>query len=226
MKPVRVKQYLSQALERYQACSFRERALIALAVMALTWFAWAATLGGYLDTFQQQMNSAVAAVNQRIQSALVEHSRLETAKASDPNARLIAERERLDQELARVSESLGSLLDRFVDPEKMPSLLEDVIRHHEGLTVTRIESLPAEPMDVSGPAEDGKKPMPVWIYRHPLRLELEGSYFQVMAYLAELEAGPWEFGWRRLDYEVRDYPVARVTLEIETLSRERSWIGV
>jgi MSHA biogenesis protein MshJ len=81
-------------------------------------------------------------------------------------------------------------------------------------------------MDVSGPAREGEKPAPVWIYRHPLRLEFEGAYFDVLAYLAELERGPWEFGWRQLNYQVREYPVAEVTLEIETLSREKSSIGV
>lgn len=226
MKRKGIRSYLTVAYERYQALALRERVLIALAALAVTWFAWAATLGGYLETFQEQMDNAVAAVNERIQGAVAEHSRLESAKATDPNARLIAERDRLDAELARMSESLGTLLDRFVDPEKMPGLLEDVIRHHHGLTLTRIQSLPAEPMDVSPPAREGEKPKPLWIYRHPLRLELEGAYFDVMAYLADLEAGPWEFGWRQLQYEVRDYPDARVMLEIETLSREKSWIGV
>ena len=64
------------------------------------------------------------------------------------------------------------------------------------------------------------------VYKHPLRLEFEGDYFEVQAYLAELESSDWDFGWRRLDYVVTDHPVAEVTLEIETLSQQKSWIGV
>jgi MSHA biogenesis protein MshJ len=218
--------YLAAVYHRYQAFSLRERALVALTLLAVTWGAWGATLGGYLDSSQAQLDGAVTAANQRIEGAVTERSRLQSAKASDPNALLIKERARLAAELAELGQSLGSLLDRFVDPNRMPALLEDVIRHHRGLTLTRIESLPAEPIDVSGPVRDGEKPSPVWIYRHPLRLELEGGYFDVLAYLAELEAGPWEFGWRHLSYQVRTHPVATVTLEIETLSREKSWIGV
>lgn len=221
-----IKGYLTPLYDRYQGFSLRERVLVSLSVMAVTWFVWAATLGGYLDTFQQEMDKAVAAFNQRIQSAATEQSRLQNQKASNPNALLQAERERLNAQLDHMSESLGTLLDRFVDPKKMPSLLEDVIKHHGGLTLVRMESLPAEAMDVSPPPAEGKQRSPVWIYRHPLRMEFKGAYFDVMAYLAELERGPWEFGWRRLDYEVTDYPMATITLEIETLSREKSWIGV
>lgn len=213
-------------LERYQALSLRERALVALTGAALTWLVWAATLGDHLNASRQRAAGAVTGVEQRIAAALAERARLDAALAADPDEPLLRERERLDGQLRDMNASLGDLLNRFVDPERMPALLEDVIHRHEGLTLTRIESLPAEPMDVGGGQGDEEAHPPVRIYRHPLRLEFEGSYFEVMAYLNELERGPWQFGWRELRYLVAEHPVARVTLEIETLSREKSWIGV
>jgi MSHA biogenesis protein MshJ len=221
-----VRRVTSLLLERFRAFSLRERALIAVTGLAVTWGSWAATVGGYLDASERRVEGSVSAVEQRLQAALAESSRLHVARSADPNEALLLERKRLDARLGEMSASLGDLLDRFVDPQRMPALLEDVIRQHRNLTLTRIESLPVEPLDVSAPAEDGEQAVPVWIYRHPLQLEFEGRYFDVMAYLAELEQGPWRFGWRQLDYQVRDYPVARVTLEIETLSREKNWIGV
>ncbi len=59
-----------------------------------------------------------------------------------------------------------------------------------------------------------------------MRLEFEGNYFEVLDYLADLESSDWDLGWRMLDYAVIDYPTASVVIEIETLSRDRSWIGV
>lgn len=226
MSALRVQQTFGGLVDRYRALNVRERALIAVTLLVVTWAGWAATLGGYLEDTERQAAGSVSSVDQQLAAALAERARLQTAAAADPNERLVRERERLDAKLAAMNASLGDLLGRFVEPERMPALLEDVIRHHQGLTLKRIESLPAEPMDVSGPKAAGEDSKPVWIYRHPLRLELEGRYFDVLAYLDELERGPWQFGWRQLDYQVEDYPRARVVLEIETLSREKGWIGV
>lgn len=217
----------SGLLERYGSFSLRERALIAGTLLVVTWVLWAGTVGGYLDDSKTRLRGAVSSVDQRLDAARAERARLQAALAADPNARLRREQERLDARLRDMDRSLGDLLARFVDPERMPALLEDVILQHRGLTLTRMESLPAEPMDVSDPAAAADaEATPVRIYRHPLRLEFEGGYFDVMAYLEELESGPWQFGWRHLHYEVRDHPVAKVTLEIETLSRDKNWIGV
>ena len=55
------------------------------------------------------------------------------------------------------------------------------------------------------------------IGRYELRLELEGSYLGTLRYLRALEALPWKFFWESVDYEVIEYPLARVTLQIYTL---------
>ncbi|MEQ8857030.1 MAG: hypothetical protein RIC56_00145 [Pseudomonadales bacterium] len=222
--------HVHRLVARYRTLSVRERALVALTLLAVTWAVWTMTLGSYLDQTHTRLDGAVRSAGDRIDVALADRARLQEALATDPDERLERERDRLDAKLRQMNDALGGMLDRFVDPVRMPSLLEDVIRKHQGLTLTRIQSLPAEPMDLSGPALDEvdatAERSPVWIYRHPMRLEFEGRYFDVLAYLDELERGPWQFGWRLLNYEVRDYPVAKVTLEIETLSREKNWIGV
>jgi len=217
---------IAPLVERYRGRSLRERALIAATLAAATWMLWAATLDGLLERSEARVSGALNSTEQRIAGALAEHSRLQAALAGNPDERLLRERERLDAELQKMNASLGNLLRRFVDPERMPALLEDVIRRHEGLTLRRIESLPAEPLNVAETPPGAEPVEPLWIYRHPLRLEFEGAYFEVLAYLDELERGPWQFGWRELRYEVHEHPIARVTLEIETLSREKNWIGV
>ncbi|MDH3641939.1 MAG: hypothetical protein OES38_07570 [Gammaproteobacteria bacterium] len=220
---------LSTAYEKYNGLSLRERVLVTLSVLSVTWMAWSATIGGFLEQSKVQIERDIDAVYVRMQAEVAEQSVLEKAKANDPNLKLGKERTILDAELKVLSSSLGSVLERFVAPERMPSLLEDVIRNHKGLKLTRMASLPAEPINLGEPeeGEGEEKPKQVpQIYKHPLRLEFEGDYFEVMAYLAELEASEWEFGWRRLDYVVTEHPIAEVTIEIETLSRERSWIGV
>lgn len=220
---------------RYRALTLRERALVVATLLAVTWAAWDATLGQALAASRAEARGRIDALERQIAGVRAERRQIETSGVGDPNERLRRERDRLDGKLRDMDASLGTLLDRFVAPESMPALLEDVIHQHQGLKLIRIDSLSAELMEVSAPQEQivageasatPSPPAPVRIYRHPLRLQFEGSYFDVLAYLAQIESGDWRFGWRHLDYEVRDYPVARVTVEIETLSRERSWIGV
>lgn len=228
--PAPVQRQLVELSSRYQKMSLRERALIALSVMAVTWMVWNITIGGFLEDSKSRLHREVNAAYSQMQLEVAEQSRLQVAKTEDPNARLVRERSELGAELENLSETLGAALNRFVAPEKMPALLKDVIRHHDGLKMKRMLSLPVEAVVVDIPEDENatgaRAESPPVIYRHPLRLEFEGNYFEVLDYLAELENSDWKFGWRNLRYVVDDYPIAVVTLEIETLSRERSWIGV
>lgn len=215
-----------QVSDGYQKLNLRERALVSLSLMAVTWMVWNVTIGGFLEEAKARIHRDVNTAYAEMQQEVAEQSRLQKAENEDPNERLNRERATLGLELENLDENLAAALERFVAPEKMPSLLKDVIRHHDGLKLKRIASLPVEAIELEKPPDpEDQTPSPV-IYRHPLRLEFQGNYFEVLSYLAELEEGDWKFGWRSLSYVVEDYPVAVVTLEIETLSRERSWIGV
>jgi MSHA biogenesis protein MshJ len=212
----------------YQRLSVRERLLVMLCVLSLTWLLWQSTLDSFLADAEARLAREVSLVQGRLQNAVKEQAALQLATTQDPNLRLAAERARLDAELRQLDASVRATLGRFVAPERMPALMEDVIRHNQGLKLKRIVSLPVESVQMASagdPAETSDASSPR-IYRHPLRLQLEGSYFDVVAYLSELEKGPWELGWRQLDYEVIDYPLAQVTIEIETLSSEENWIGI
>ncbi len=81
--------------------------------------------------------------------------------------------------------------------------------------------MPVEPVRVKADAEAVPG-----LYRHVMRVELRGGYFAVRDYLNELEAAPWRFSWRSLNYHVGQFPDGVVVLEVETLSREKTWLGV
>ncbi len=212
-----------KVLGYYNELLLRERLLLMFAVLSITWMVWSATLGGFLEESKIRISRDIDGLRSQLQAEVVEQRRLEAARNNDPNKRLTSERTLLDSEFAELNEKLSLVLERFVEPERMPALLEDVIQHHQGLRLKRIVSLPVEPVRLSNSAGDETA---IQIYRHPIELRFEGNYFEMMAYLEELEASQWAFGWRRFEYRVDEYPTAVVILEIETLSREESWIGV
>jgi MSHA biogenesis protein MshJ len=132
----------------------------------------------------------------------------------DPNAALNQELAQLDAELAAGRVKLAVLLERFITPERMPGLLQEFLSSHPNLQLHKVSNLRVEEIEGAG------------VFRHSMIIEMSGGYFAVLRYLQALEESDWAFNWRSLDYVVEIYPRARVRLEIETLSDERSWIGV
>lgn len=204
---------------RYRTLAGRERGLVAMAAVAVTWLVWQTLLSDPLTAERQRRAAAAAAAAEQLHTASETHQRLQESVAADPDDRLARERSSLQRELASMDDSLGALVDRFVEPERMAALLESLMTATTGLVMVRAENLPIEPL---GDVDDAAPQL----YRHPLRLVFRGGYFDVVGYLETVERGPWSLGWRSLDYRVDGYPVAEVTLELETLSRDARWIGL
>lgn len=92
--------------------------------------------------------------------------------------------------------------------ERAESLLEEV------------NSNSASEENNAGSSENG-----VGLYKHSVKLAIEGEYFSIVDYLRSIEELPWKIYWQSLDYHVDAYPGARVVLEVYTLSTEKSLIG-
>ena len=69
---------------------------------------------------------------------------------------------------------------------------------------------------------------PLTLYKHGLKLSLEGGYFDLLSYLQAIQASGWRLHWDSLDYQVSKVAgaPATITLVLYTLSREAGWIGV
>ena len=113
----------------------------------------------------------------------------------------------------------------------MRRVLEDLLRAQPGLNLMAVESFSA-PLEVPGeaePAKDEKAVAPaVSLYRHGVRLTLEGGYFELIAYLQAVQATGWRLHWQQLDYQVDAGGSGRasIRLELYTLSRQAGWVGV
>ncbi|MGR6781441.1 type II secretion system protein M [Moritella viscosa] len=64
----------------------------------------------------------------------------------------------------------------------------------------------------------------VLLYRHGLRITMTGSFFNIQAYLTQIEQLPKKFYWEVFDYQIQDYPTAQVVMEIYTLSINKEFI--
>lgn len=105
------------------------------------------------------------------------------------------------------------LLDKkFVPAALMAQVLSDLLKQNNQLTLIKLDTLPVKRQKL--------------LYQHGLELRFAGSYLATLTYLKALEAMPWNFIWDSIDYEVKDYPNAEITLRVFTFSLEKSWFDV
>ena len=213
----------------FDARTVRERLLIGLTAFALTWGLWEISIGAVMSDHKAEVITDIERLAQELEQQNFENDRLRQLDRSPEREALARQQLRLENVIVEQAAVLDALLARFVPPEAVPELLEDVLARHRGLKLVRLTSQPAEPvtLTVAVENEDEAQSAPsVEIYRHPVRIEFEGGYMDVLAYLKALEEVEWQFAWRRFEYGVEEHPRAAITIELETLSREKEWLGV
>ena len=71
-----------------------------------------------------------------------------------------------------------------------------------------------------------EEPQSASLYRHNMRLIIEGSYFDLRSYLARLQAAPEKVIVTDFAYNVDEYPSASLTLGLATVSNNATFISL
>jgi len=225
---------LGRALARVDALGLRERGLVFLALLGALYLGCEKLLLGPLDARRAALETRIEALGDEVGQLHAQAGALLAARRADPDAENRSRLEALRAELARLDAALRDATGRLVPPERMGALLEAVLTRRTDLELVRLEGLGATAVAVAGDDlhDDGARPaaLPLGsgaaLYRHGLRMELEGSYLQALGYLNALEALPWRFLWDGVRLEVTEHPSARVAITVYSLSLEKDWIGI
>ena len=231
---------LQQVQSVYKNLSLRERGLVFATILAATWGLWIVTFGGALIDEGAQLQAQVKQTDEQLALISQQYTQLQQQGNSSEVRQLKEQSEALLESVNFAQDELDQVLARFVPPHRVALLLEDMLTGHPGLQLVSLSSQASEKITLQlqeplQPSSSGSEPFTdtseldiatMDVYRHPFQLELVGSFHDVLSYLDQLESGQWQFQWRSLDYAVEEYPAARVTLLIETLSRSEDWIGV
>jgi MSHA biogenesis protein MshJ len=82
---------------------------------------------------------------------------------------------------------------------------------------------PAQPGQPSQPVQVAPKAREL-LYRHGVEIVLQGSYMDMVAYMAALEALPVQLFWGKASLDAQQYPNSRLTLTLYTLSLDQKWM--
>jgi MSHA biogenesis protein MshJ len=196
---------------RVDALQIRERVLLLVACLAVLFF--------LVDTFgfqpvvmrQQQARQDITDQELKLELLRSRSGLLGGTAGSTPSAT----RAQLRAELDKLAERIKSRLGGMLAPDQAASVLEQVLTQEAGLTLHKVNAW-SEPMTATE-AGTGASVAVSGIGRYELELQLEGSYLATLGYLRALEGLPWNFFWKGVEFEITEYPKARVTLQIYTL---------
>jgi MSHA biogenesis protein MshJ len=62
------------------------------------------------------------------------------------------------------------------------------------------------------------------LYRHGVEISVRGNYLDMIDYMTALEGLPTQLFWGGARFEVEEYPTARLTLTLYTLSLDSKWL--
>ncbi len=219
--------------QRFAALQPREKILIVAAVAVAVLF------GGYSLWVEpglmraEQLKKSLDQ-QQAEQAQLQEQVAALVVRNSDPDSANRAELLRLRAEVAQTERDIGTFGNTLIPPQRIPALLQTLLTRHRGLTLVSLTTLPPLPLiampatgkEEAKPAVDAT-PLPAGnLYKHGIEIKLAGSYGDLLAYVAELDASPHKLLRGGLALAVKQHPVSELTLTIYTLSLDSAWLVV
>ncbi|MFL0799982.1 MAG: hypothetical protein K6L80_06020 [Agarilytica sp.] len=221
----------------------RERGIIALLILAVVWSGFNFAFLMPLDKEKAKLKVRMDDAEQALKNLSAQEVVLAKALTNDPNAVKKKEIDQLEKKLINLEENLQTLSAGLIPAGALPEALHDVLQNvgslkllgmqtlaPSKLQLVRAETASADSNDENSNDENNELREDdvdnVGVFKHSVVVALEGKYFDVVSYLSALESLPWKFYWESIDYEVNQYPKARVLIEVYTLSTDEGVLGV
>ena len=205
---------IQQLLDRVDAMELRQRIMLLLICLAII-FLMMDTLA-IQPAIKQQKVQRQAITDWELKLAVL---RERAGMLPDHPANTSASRHsemltRLNTLNAQIQEQMGGLLA----PEQAVEVLKQVLEQEQELSLVEVNAGSLSLSDTDLPGED--EFVDIGINRYQMQLQLEGGYLATLRYLRALEGLPWKFFWEGINYEVIEYPTARITIDLYTLGLE------
>ncbi|MEZ6974662.1 MULTISPECIES: MSHA biogenesis protein MshJ [unclassified Aeromonas] len=202
--------------DKLGALSQRERVLIMLTGVVLV---GAIATYGWLDAAVvrlEQDRLALSSAQRDLEIMDLENQGKQARLARDPDQNVRTQLAGVDEEIGKLDAALKAQTVDLIQAHEMPEVLEALLSRSANLHMVALTSLAPEPL-MAGEQR-------INLFKHGIRLKLEGGYFDVYQYLKALEALPRHFYWKQFDYQVQEHPRAVVEMEIYTLSTSKEFI--
>ncbi len=194
--------FLQDLEKKYNARSLRERVMIVLAVFSLVYFLWYTILYSYLLASDEQVAQNLQNIKTQISQLEGQIDSLSEVVGRNPTAALIAQSKMLKEENNSLNQKIREYVKTMVPPTDMDEMLNNIIQKATGLTVLSIENIEVKPLFESKNIDLDGKTAVFQVFKHGIKVELQGSFFDAVRFLKALEKQKLNVIWSSLDYAV------------------------
>lgn len=235
-----MKQELEEFASGINRLSLRERGIIFIMIMVIVVALFNLALLDPLSAKENTLSQKSLQMRGEIQLLQTETLVLIKTWADNPNpnaalqSRLLAIKEQLN----RVDLLLQEKQLQFISPHEIPQVLKAILLQNRKLQLVSLNNLPTEPLvepiltdDAQSTGQVGSSVQvqpdaELQIFKHGVEITVQGGYFDLLAYLDELEKIPSQMFWDHVSLSVNEYPSAVLTLTVYTLSLDKTWLKV
>lgn len=214
--------------DRFRDRPLRERAMLGGGAIALLFLLFDALLLRPASDELERIQRLTVEVETELSQLQAEHGAFARIELTPMERQFLERKHRIQEELEGVNRAIAGEVAELVPPEAVISVLEQMLEREPGLSLVRVQSEAPHRVGSATPTESDSEVLETTqgLYRHGLRIEIEGDFASTLHYLERVETSPWHLLWDRLEYRVETYPRARITLDLHTVSEQEEWIGV
>ncbi|MDN4501929.1 type II secretion system protein GspM [Alteromonadaceae bacterium BrNp21-10] len=215
-------QFFNDMDHRFAKISQREKTLVLLAGLFLL------GMVGYLWFIEPQLKALskeqqnLLTAQQQISQVRLQIQEADSALSVDPDVTLNKKWLALESLKHRLDLKYNQQTQDLIPASQMPKVLEKILTDSNVLKLVSMTSI-APTILIDGNADNNAG---ISIYQHGVNIVLEGKYFDIQQYLQQVQQLQWRFFWRQFNYQVVDFPLARVELSLYTLSSNQAFIGI
>jgi MSHA biogenesis protein MshJ len=221
-----MKNFSWQALKKWlDARHVRERVILLAAGVGIVAMAWLAFVHDAMTVAKENESRNITITNSRIAEEQNLQAEIRNTYTTDPNAFALSRQNDLREATEDADARLNQLYGELITPQQMSQVLTTILQKETMLRFRGLDNQPVEALIADNPATATDTAPAIQVYKHGLRMEFEGNFIETVYYLRSLERLDSNFFWENLEFQVTDYPNARISFDIYTYSTEKGFLG-
>lgn len=204
----------------------RERVILLCGALGVLGMVWLAMVHDVMVAAKETEARNITIADSRILEEQNRQAEIQGTYNSDPNAFVLTRQRELRDAAEAANARLNQLYGDLISPQQMSQVLTAILQSETKLSLVSLGNSLPEALITATAAEDANADPGLQVFKHGFRMVFEGNFIETVYYLRSLEALDGNFFWEKLDFKMKEYPNAEVSLDIYTLSTEQGWIGV
>jgi MSHA biogenesis protein MshJ len=225
MKPLSEK--FAKVINTINGMSLRERLILVVVCVVVLHLAWDLYFFTPLQREGKKITNEITETQKEVARMEEEVKGFQRIFEHDPDADNKVRMQAVQRDIEQLNERIQQLAEVMIEPRQMVQLLEELLQQEQSLRLVKLENIQPRPFLTAAEPEQAVVTTPgANLYQHGFVIEFEGDFHSTLSYIRELEKLPWRFFWDGVSFDVKEYPQARVRIELHTLGLSEGWIGV